>query len=200
MNEVGEIWKDIDGFEGLYQYSNTLKFRSIDRQIVTSHGQIRNFKGKILKISKSANYAAVVLYKNSKPTMVHAHVFFANIFIPNPENKKYVNHIDGNKTNYQLSNLEWNTKSEDLAHAYRTGLRQPVKGINSNFYGLKGSKSYAYGKTGSKHHHSQIVLDNETGVFYESITEAAAAKNINRGTFTDWLKGRYKNRSSCRLV
>ena len=76
-------------------------------------------KNRYIKIGYSIGYANVSL--NCKNYRLHR--ILATLFIPNPENKPEVNHIDGNKANYSLDNLEWCTRKENVQHAIKTGLR-----------------------------------------------------------------------------
>jgi len=104
------IWKDIKGFEGMYQASTC--------------GHIRNSRtGHIMSpCLNRKGYPQTSLWKNKKghSKTIHRHV--AETFIPNPENKPQVNHIDGNKLNNNIDNLEWNTSNENIQHAYDNGL------------------------------------------------------------------------------
>lgn len=123
-----EIWKDIKGYEGLYQVSNLGKVRSLDRKILFKNGHIQFFKGKILSLSKDKNgYIHIILHKDNKTKIFRVHRLVAETFIPNLENKPQVNHIDGNKENNCLSNLEYCTIKENHIHAYRTGLHNAPK-------------------------------------------------------------------------
>ena len=114
-----EIWKDIKGYEGLYQVSNLGRVRSIDRRDRLG----RHFKGRVLSQCKQrGNYLYVQLQKNgkSKPSKIHRLV--AQAFIPNPENKATVNHKYCNKGNNVVENLEWCTNLENITHAKIHGL------------------------------------------------------------------------------
>ena len=127
-----EIWKDIRNYEGLYQASSYGRIRSLDGYFEQSHpsGTIyhRLRKGKILKLSKDANgYLHIILHKNGTKKIFRVHQLIAQTFIQNTQNKPQINHIDGNKENNSVDNLEYCTLSENHLHAYRTGLHVAPK-------------------------------------------------------------------------
>lgn len=118
-NLFKEIWKPIKGYEGLYEISNYGRVKSLPK----IRGR-RLTNETILKPRISTQgYIMVGLRKNDKTFNASVHRLIAEAFIPNPENKKKVNHIDGNKQNNSIDNLEWCTPSENMQHAYRTGLK-----------------------------------------------------------------------------
>lgn len=118
-----EIWKPIKEYEDLYEVSNLGRIKSKDR--ITRNGK-SNYcikKGKILKIgSNSLGYAIIGLWKDKKQRFFQVHRIVAETFIKNSENKKEVNHKDGNKRNNNIENLEWVTRSENVKHAIKHGL------------------------------------------------------------------------------
>lgn len=119
-----EIWKDIEGFENLYQISNLGRVLSKGRNINNAAG-IHFRPDYIMKpIKDKHGYMTVKLKSKDKTRLAKVHRLVAAAFIPNPENKPQVNHIDGNKTNNVLSNLEWVTPSENLVHAYENELNK----------------------------------------------------------------------------
>jgi hypothetical protein len=104
-----EIWRKIEGFSN-YE--------------VSSEGRVRNVEtGKVLRsmIAKDG-YHRIGLYLKGKPKSHLIHRLVATTFIPNPESKKEVNHINGCKADNRVENLEWSTRSENAFHAYKTGL------------------------------------------------------------------------------
>lgn len=112
-NLDGEEWRDIAGYEGLYQVSN--------------FGRVKSFVKKTPKILKpfidTFGYLVVGFHKGDARKNFNIHRLVAKNFIPNIENKQQVNHIDGRPLNNHVSNLEWVTHAENIRHAYRTGLR-----------------------------------------------------------------------------
>ena len=116
-----EEWKPVDGYEGLYEVSNRGRVRSLDR--FTTGNRNRKIKGKILRnCHNQLNYCIVQLCKDGVPKKTRVHRLVASAFIPNDEGKPYVNHIDGDPSNNDVSNLEWCTQAENIQHAYETGL------------------------------------------------------------------------------
>lgn len=107
MEKVKEIWKAIEGYQGAYEVSN--------------QGRVRNIKrgGKVLSsVEVSHGYTAVKLYKKGKSRTYLLHRLVASAFIPNPENKSQVNHIDMIKSHNSVDNLEWVTAAENIFHAF----------------------------------------------------------------------------------
>ncbi len=112
-----EIWKDIPGYETYYQVSNLGRIKSLDR-----YYNGRNLKGKLLKLSPNKfGYLRFTAKKDNITKTLHVHRIVLLAFNSIQENKQ-VNHIDGNKTNNKLENLEWCTDSENKLHAYKNGL------------------------------------------------------------------------------
>jgi hypothetical protein len=117
-----EQWKDIEGFEGIYK--------------VSSKGRVWSYaygSGKERRFSiTNRGYALIILQLHGKVYKGESvHRLVAKAFIPNPEGKATVNHIDGNKLNNSVENLEWVTQKDNVKHAYRTGLKKGLRGENN---------------------------------------------------------------------
>lgn len=122
-NLPNEIWGDIYGYENSHKISSYGRVKSLCRKIKCRNG-FRTSKDKILKQNiKKTGYCEIQLKHGGKTILVHRLV--ATCFIKNIEKKPQVNHIDGNKCNNKLENLEWVTQSENMKHAYRLGLQVP---------------------------------------------------------------------------
>lgn len=126
-----EKWKAIEGYEGAYEVSNFGNVRSVDRDIVYSNGRVVSYKGNTKKQTVDKyGYAYVGLYSNQKHKQGMTHRLVAKAFIPNIDNKPQVNHIDGNKTNNNVENLEWVTPHENYIHAVKNGLSDSKASLN----------------------------------------------------------------------
>lgn len=165
-----EIWKDIPNYENLYQISNL--------------GNVKSYSNsKVLKTSpNSCGYYKVQLYKNKKSKMFYVHRLVAIAFIPNLENKSQINHIDGNKSNNVVSNLEWCTASENQLHAIKHNLRK-----SSPMLGRKGALSPRSKK---------IMQYDKNGNFikeWDSISDASKAFGIKASCISNNLCKRTKS-------
>lgn len=110
-----EIWKSIEGFEGYYEVSNTGKVRSIDRRIWSEKQQLYiNRHGKELKLWRNGGgYFQVNLHKNNEMHVCSISRLVAEAFLPNPDNKPCVDHINRDRTDNRVENLRWATIKEN---------------------------------------------------------------------------------------
>ena len=165
-----EVWKDIEGYEGMYQVSNLGRVRSLDRYVpafcaLSKTGEIVNYfrKGVIIKqhIAGKSGYLYVRLSIGDKAKGYSVHRLVAKAFIPNPDNLPEVNHIDEDHLNNQADNLEWVTHFQNEHHgtkierAAKTRYRRPVEALNEK---------------------------GEVVATYDRIVDAAKALGINIGT------------------
>lgn len=110
---MDEIWRTIEGW-GNHEVSNTGRIRAKDRIIVDKNGLVKKCKGKMLNGSNDyLGYKVVVLTDYGRKQRYLVHRLVASAFIPNPENKPYINHIDNNPGNNVVTNLEWCTPKEN---------------------------------------------------------------------------------------
>ena len=128
---MAEIWKNIKGYKNFYQISNFGKVKSLKRQRTGKNGSKVSVKKRILKSGKSkSGYLQVVLCKKGICKNFSIHRLIAIAFINNPTNHPEINHIDGNKTNNKIENLEWCTRSYNCLHSYKLNLVKIIKGEN----------------------------------------------------------------------
>lgn len=138
----GEVWKEVKGYEGLYQVSNFGRVKSLLRfnnyyNAIYKEQKKRIQKERLLNIRKTPRgYLQVCLTANSLSNNKLVHRLVAEAFIPNPLNKPQVNHIDGNKENNKVSNLEWMTSQENNKHAHKIGLNKSHNKRKVNQYDL----------------------------------------------------------------
>lgn len=177
-----EIWRNITGYEGYYQISNTGRVKSMERFVKSPSGGLLRLKERIRKPSNVRGYWGVGLCKDNIKHGFLIHRLVALSFIPNPDNKKEVNHKDGNKQNNHVSNLEWVTSSENSKHDYRTGLQTPTI------------------KSGKDNHQAKKVIDIETGIIYGCIKDAAKEKQIKSRTLYAMLSGQNNNKTNLRYL
>lgn len=145
---------------------------------VSMFGQVRHKQTKQIKKLSSGGtspYLLVQIYiKDGKRKSHLVHRLVAKYFIPNPDNKEQVNHIDGDKLNNHYSNLEWVTPKENMSHALNSGLH---KRYNNQTY---------KGKFGAEHNRSIKIICN--GILYNGISEASRLTGISVSTISVALK------------
>lgn len=113
---MGEVWKDIKGYEGIYQVSNTGKVKRVGKYS-NQHGSTWTSDRLLSPSPKDNNYMVVGLSREGKVKSKYVHRLVAEAFIPNPENKPTVNHKNGDRSNNHFSNLEWATYLENNLHS-----------------------------------------------------------------------------------
>lgn len=129
-----ERWVSVAGHEGSYEVSDLGSVRSLDREIVYSDGRVARFKGVSMKASRGANGYLTVTLDRGKRYLVHRLV--AGAFLPPPKPGDVVNHLNGDKRDNRVSNLEWGSYGRNNFHARKTGLnRQQGEDCNLTKYG-----------------------------------------------------------------
>lgn len=114
---MGELWKGIRGYEGLYEVSSKGRIRSLDR-IVYQGEKPRHIKGRLIKgWNNGSGYFVVSLCKLGQRKVHYIHRLVADHFLENPHNMPEVNHIDYDKSNNNLDNLEWVSRLDNIKHS-----------------------------------------------------------------------------------
>ncbi len=168
------MWKEIEGYEGYYEISDSGEVKSLDRYVSCSDGTLHHIRGRIMKQSicryrdnDDVGYLVVNLRKNGTSYVAPIHRLVAKAFIPNPQNLTTVNHIDGNKHNNNVSNLEWASYRDNNIHALLNNLRSP-----------RGNAIRQY------------TLDGAFVAEYKSTCEAARKTGLSRCGISHCLNGR----------
>ena len=166
---MNEIWKDIPGYEGYYQVSNLGNIKALARVVKARANSVLTFKEKPIKIFtyKNLKYQYVALSKDGKMKKFKFHRVIATAFIPNPNNYPFINHINAIRDDNRIENLEWCTHSHNMKHKFITG--------NANHYGA--GNPFAKG-----------ILNLQTGIYYDTVTDAAIAHNIGRHSISDPIR------------
>lgn len=153
--KMNEVWKKIPNTNGKY--------------LVNKNGEVKSLCKKNPRILVPCNgprgYKLVSIFENGEKKTRRVHRLVAEAFIPNPDNKPEVNHIDGDKGNNSVDNLEWATRSENEYHAYR----------------CLGFKAYE--------HPTKKVVCIETGKIYNSMVDAAKDNSTSRGAISNSVRG-----------
>lgn len=138
-----EEWRDIAGYEGLYKVSNRGEVMRMAQDIIGKYGDVYHKPEHLLKPSQGGKdahngngYLQVHLFKNGNMKTQKIHKLVAEAFIPNPFLFPQVNHIDGNKLNNCVNNLEWCDAHHNVRHAYATGLMKSKNGESNGSHKL----------------------------------------------------------------
>ncbi len=161
MNKLNEeIWVPVKNYEGLYEINQGSVVRSLNK---------KNFHKIMPQRIDRGGYWTVRLSNKGKDSTVYVHRLLGFAFLDNPENKCCINHIDGNKRNNDLNNLEWATMAENMQHAYRLGLIVDFPGK------------------------CRKVIDKCSGAVFESIKMAADFYMIPYSTCKNYINGNRQN-------
>jgi hypothetical protein len=138
-----EQWKPIKGYEKYYEVSNTGRIRSLPKMVNGRWGKCI-YNGREVKVltNKSHGYGQVSLVGDDGKKTFRFHRLVAEAFIENKESKPYINHIDCNKLNNHVDNLEWVTAKENTQHLMKMGRSNPQKGEDSANSKLSASDVY----------------------------------------------------------
>lgn len=168
-----EIWKDVVGYEGIYQISNFGKVLSLSYRD-KGYSKIR------ISQTDVSGYSVIDLHLNKKRKNFKIHRLVAIAFILNPENKPQINHKDGDKLNNYICNLEWCTASDNIYHAYRNGLNYMSERQKKIIFNVKAKK----------------VMNIKTGEVFKSLTEVCKLNNITISHLSNMLTGKIENKTN----
>jgi len=183
-----EIWKDIQGYEMLYQVSNQGRVRSLDRVVSCKNGKRKNLHGNIIRPQRCSNgYLFVCLSKQGTVRQHRVHRLVAIAFLQRQDDKCEVNHINECKTDNNVSNLEWLSHRDNIVHG-----TQQQRGVAHR--NQRGERNGMFGRKGKLNPHSKRVLQLDLNgnriTSYDSIREAAVATNSNASSITSVCRGR----------
>jgi hypothetical protein len=152
-----------------------MKSVNIKGYLIYENGIVYSSKSNKYLKHLCGRYKCVDLYLDfGKPKRYFIHRLVAENFIPNPENKPYVNHIDGNRYNNEISNLEWVTHKENIRHCWNNGFHKKIRPVKK-------------------------VLCQKTNIIYESAKEAAIKLGYNHKTLCNMLNENYKQKNNTSL-
>ena len=163
-----EKWKDIKGYEGLYQVSNLGNIKSLNRTTNIPNAK-RIEKEKILKLNTRNGYYVINLRKNGKRISKQIHRLVAEAFIPNNDNKPFVNHKDFNRLNNNIENLEWCTQKENVNWSICN-----MKHRHKTNYSSTGEQYIYYRKPTNRY---RIVIDKKEYKNCKTLQEAIDYRN-----------------------
>lgn len=174
-----EVWKDIQGFKGVYQISNFGRLKSFKKEA----------NGKVLSnTNKKGGYFSVILRKGDKVSCSRIHRLVAEAFIPNPNNLSQVHHKDGNKQNNCVENLVWISEKE---HHMITQQQNPntIKGLVSynKFIRPKTVQQYSLNGVFLAEYNNCVEAHLKTGVCARNILQVAS--------HTEYKKGKYRKQA-----
>jgi hypothetical protein len=159
------MWKDIKGYEGLYVVNERGEIKALKRKVKKGNSYVTKPEVYLKLKENEKGYLKVRLSKNGKAKTYRVHRIVAEAFLENPNNYKEVNHIDENKTNNNVNNLEWCTREQNIEHSIKSGsfiIRPVIQ------YDLQGNII--------KRYKSVSEAERETGIFKTHISKCVLGR------------------------
>lgn len=183
-----EIWKDIKGYEGLYEVSNYGNVKSLERYVNhEEEGFKKIIRERILKKEIQNGYERVSLCNNGVSKRFFVHRLVAYSFIENKNNKPFVNHINSTRNDNFVSNLEWCTASENSIHGYKHGKMKSPKVMLGKFgfdcWNSKKCSQYSIDGNFIKTYGSMLEAERQTGIYHTYISMCLRGKMKKAGGF-----------------
>ena len=174
---IEEEWRDIAGYEGLYQVSNLGRVKSLDRMVNNCYGSKKVIKGRMISpVDNGKGYKCVSLCKDGKIRRTYVHHIVAQAFVANQDGYFEVNHKDEDKSNNCADNLEW------CEHKYNVNYGTARERITNNMTGPYKSKQVLCVETG-KVYSSSMEAERHTGASHSNIIRCCRYKQNTSGGY-----------------
>ena len=183
-----EEWRPIKGYEGLYEVSNLGRVKSLERTVIYIDGRKKEIKEKILVGRKKKGYLIVMLCKEGNNKNYAIHRLVAEAFIPNPDNKPQIDHINTIVDDNRVENLRWVTPKENSNNSLTRSHKSKCQlGDKNSMYGKRGSEAPSSRKI------VQLTLEGELIKEWNYIKEVTENDNsFNRGRISECCRGKRK--------
>ena len=173
-----EVWKDVVGYEGLYQVSNLGHIRSLDHYVAHHTAGMALRKGRVLKPAFDGHYLSIGLSKDNKAKSTRIHRIVAEAFLPNPDKLSDVDHIDCDKTNNRVDNLRWCSHADNMHFAKENHCMRSIP---------YAERSEWYRERSAAARRKPVIRSD--GKWYKSTTDAAKDLGVSRGAVSHVLCG-----------